>query len=379
MMKKTLYIFIVLLVVGAAIFWYLSDKSQSVHSSIEPELVSIKKDLIALQKDKKNTQLTEKEHLEKTHEILNKLPDTHKRLKHIYKIATSPLPEIMFYGRLIDQYEKPVKNASVGYTGENAHLSKGGGMGIVKTDDDGYFIINTTGAALELSGVRHPEIEAVSYEAPTKNMNSTRNVRESTIRFLQHDNNEYSLNWRNHTEKNKAYIVRANRLGEYQGAVKGGTTTYHNLDGRQYTLSLLEKKFKRRVKEGVHDGHFIVSCTRKATMKNHRDYGDWTTTISPINGGIQETNDIYMSEAPASGYKPSISFDMKIGSDDYEFRVLNRRYYFTANNGETYGSLFMHFEPHAKYKDKLCGISFNKYRINPTGSRSLVLKNSTIN
>jgi len=376
MIKNKILIIIVFLIIIVAVVLQLSNKEEQtqMQTSIDPVLAPIKKELIKMQNDKAFKQLTKADKLDKTKTVLNKIPDKYKQLKHQYKMAISPLPDIAFYGRVIDQHGQPVKNASVGYTGENAYLSTGGGMGSVNTDDDGYFVINTSGAALELSGVGHPEIDYVSYQSPYASIRSTRNMKEYTVRFVQHDDNRYALNWRNYTDKSKAYLIKVWRFEEYKGALKGSLGAYYNLDDRQYTLNLLGKKYKNRVKEGIHEGHLVVSCTRKVNMKNHRDYGDWTATITPINGGIQETNDLYMNKAPTSGYEPSLSMDMKYGTDDYQFRLLNKRYYFMANNGKIYGSLFVHFEPHANYKNNLCRVEINSYKINPTGSRNLEIK-----
>lgn len=288
-------------------------------------------------------------------------------------VALSTLPDIAFYGRVIDQYGQPVKNASVGYTGENAHLSAGGGMGSVRTDEAGYFIIETTGAALELSGIGHPEIDSVSFETPNRlTSTSTKSPKEFVIRFLSHDKSGAVLNYNNYSEKSKAYIVNAWRLGEYEGALGGDVIARYDADGKYYTLLLEQEVYDNRLKEGKTAGNIHVSCTRPH-MEGIRDYGDWRVSITPINGGIQETTDLYMNEAPETGYKPSLNIVMNKGDSNYRPYLRNKRYYFKSNNGKEYGSLFIHFQPFISVKRETCRLDIY-YRINPTGSRNLELR-----
>jgi hypothetical protein len=104
------------------------------------------------------------------------------------------------------------------------------------------------------------------------------------------------------------------------------------------------------------------------------DYGDWSVTISPVNGGgIQETDDLYMNMAPKTGYLPSLTIDRRIGSSSYLPALLNKRYFFTSNDGQDYGSLYVHYEPFAREDIDGCIIRFS-WKLNTTGSRSLEIK-----
>jgi len=376
--KTNKIVFLITVVVFIGIVFYFfnhmnNKRSTSMLTTIAPALLPVKEALLEMQEDKKFNQLSKAEQLEKTKAILNKIPDTHQQLKQKYKMAISPLPEITFYGRVIDQYGQPVKNASVWYSGENAYLSVGGGSGIVITDDEGYFMINTTGAALELGAIRHSEIDEVSYSSPKRSVNSSRNVLESTVRFLQHDKNRYALSWSDYVDKRKPYIINAWRLGKYEGAISGSVSAGVPANGKVYTLKLDEKERRERVIEGEKEGDFHISCNRPHIV-SYKDYPDWNVSFNPVNGGIQVTNDLYMYYAPDAGYQSTLEINMRKGTKGYKHKLINQRYYFTSNTGRHYGSLFVHFEPFISIKEDVCRIRLS-YRLNPTGLRNLNLKN----
>ena len=92
------------------------------------------------------------------------------------------------------------------------------------------------------------------------------------------------------------------------------------------------------------NGDLIVRCERES-MQQHTDRSDWSVTIEPINGGIQEARDRYLNLAPESGYQPSITIAKKFGEKDYQPSVIEERYYFTAHNGQVYGTLFNDYRP----------------------------------
>ena len=339
---------------------------------IDPALIPVKQALLELQQDEGFQMLGKQEQLEKTYAILEKIPDSHQQLKHQYQVAMGSLPDITFYGRIIDQHGLPVKNASVWYSGENAYISAGGGMGAGRTDDDGYFMIDTSGAALVLGAVSHPEIDEVFYELRIDTNSATKKQYKSVIRFLSHDKKGAALNYNNYSEKDKAYIVHAWRLGEYEGAIEGNVISDYDNDGKYYTLTFDQTRLGVRKKEGKTDGHIYISC-RRPHMTHNRDYGDWSISITPVNGGIQETDDIYMNIAPESGYQTSLDINMTKSSQGYVHELRDKKYYFKSNSGKEYGSLLMEIKPFSRASKEACRIEVF-YKLNPTGSRNLELK-----
>lgn len=375
-MKKYFLLTAAIIIIIALVFYFVGPSEEGGRiTNVDPELIPIKKALLALHQDQSFQQLSSQAQRDSINEVLENVPNSHRQLKRQYQVAMSSLPSIEFYGLVIDQNGSPVKDASIFYTGENAYLSAGGGMGHVRTDENGYFVIKTTGAALELGGVRHPEIDSVSYETPYRLItDSTRSPKELAIRFVSHDKTDPVLNYNNYSSKDKAYKINAWRLSEYEGAVGGNVNGYYSYTGKIYTLNLTGKNYNEIKQEGEHNGVLRVSCIRQ-NMESFNDYGDWAITITPINGGIQETTDLYMNIAPASGYQASLKIVMHKDISGYVPYLRNKRYYFTSNNGKEYGGVFVHFEPHARFDyDNGCRINIAAFKINPTGSRKLELK-----
>ncbi len=356
MKNKTLYLFIPALFIVSVFVWQYT-KIEKVVSSTDPVLIPIKNTLIETQQENGFQQLSKNEKLEKVNEVLEQMPPQYKNLKRQYQIAMSLLPDITFWGRVVDQHNQPVANAEIYYTGTNAYLSSGGGRGRLHADEQGYFEIDTTGASLSLTGVVDSSIDRIS---------------TGIVRFESHDGKRGYDNWKKYTTKETAYIVHAWRLSEYKGTFKGSSGGHLNADGNIYTLRFSDKWNAVQRFEGVQPGHLRASCTRPH-MESNRDYGDWSVSITPINGGIQETNDLYLNIAPESGYQPSLDIVMKKGDSSYKHEIKNKRYYFNSNSGKEYGSLQITMRPFRNAKKEACNIDI-RYKINPTGSRNLELK-----
>ena len=342
-------------------------------SATEPALIPVKEKLFELSQDKNFQEKSKEQQIKQIQTVLEQIPPEYKKLKRQYQLAMSALPDIKFYGRVIDQYGRPISGAKVRYSGTSTYLSAGGGRGQVETDEQGYFEIDTEGAKLVLGSVIHPDIvyshqldSGLGQEIPQEILKSTK------VFLSQEDNRGIYSNWRHHTEKEKIYIIHAWRLGKYEGAKAGDVIGDYDGDGKYYTLLLNKSRYKDRRKDGKTKGHIYISCTRPH-MENNRDYGDWSISIAPVNGGIQEVDDLYMNQAPETGYQSSIDIDMRKGSSSYAPYLLNKRYYFKSNNGKEYGSLFIHIKPFSNVQKEACRLNIY-YKINPTGSRNLELK-----
>lgn len=287
-------------------------------------------------------------------------------------VALSSLPEISFFGRVIDQYNQPVKNAKIWYSGSNAYLSAGGGRGIVETDEEGYFKIDTTGASLVLGSISHPDIDEILYELPNATTtNSSKAV--STITLGSKIYGSTMLSYIEHTEKDKAYVINAWRLENYNGAVSKNVRGHFDREGNVTTVNLTGKTYKTTKLSGIQDGQLIITCTTDR-VDGPGIYGNWTVLVSVIDGGIQETNDTYLNKAPENGYLSSIKVEMKKTDNNYQYTLSDKRYYFRSNNEQEYGSLLINFEPYAKHWDDQPCIIDIKAKINPTSSRNLELK-----
>jgi len=369
-MKNKITLFITIFIgIFFIFYWQITEKQKINQTTIDSALIPVKQALFDLQQSQEFSEMNKNEQLNETIAVLDKIPDSHKHIKHQYQVALSGLPEINFYGRVVDQYGLPVNKAQIWYSGTNAYLSAGGGSGVLYTDEEGFFEISTSGSELVLGAVSHPEIDKILYELPDVGNNARAAI--SSIILDSHNNGAHKINYTNYSEKENAYIINAWRLGKYEGAIGSNLLAAFDSDGKLYTLSLDRKTFRDQIAQGKKDGQLYISCTRPH-MQSLRDYGDWSVSIVPVNGGIQETNDTYMNLAPISGYQSSFDISMKPGDENYSHK-LKKYFYFKSNGGKEYGSLIVNMRPFKNSSKEACRIDIG-YKINPTGSRNLELK-----
>jgi len=276
---------------------------------------------------------------------------------------------IDFYGKLVDQHGDIVPNAVIPYCTGGKFLASGKGCGNTRTDAQGRFEIHSEGGSLTLSTFSHPEID---FSFPKPKYGGTHSVQKGQMTFWGYQRMEGGNEplWTEASEDNP-YIFIAWRTGKFEKVIIGDANSHQKPDGTIYTMRLDKKRYKDRRVEGISDGHIRTSC-RRGSIRNNRDWVDWQVTIEAINGGIQITDDSYLNLAPETGYQPTYSIDMRKNNENYKDSLINQRFYFRANNGETYGSLYIHIKPHfAKNK---CIVNIDQYKINPNGSRNLAVR-----
>lgn len=380
MSKKSRFIllFSIFIIISGISVFYWGAGLNNYEPVIDEKIVPIKHELIELQNTDKFKKLTKEDKIKEINSVLDNLPAEYGKLKKQYQVAMGSLPEIYFFGRVIDQYNQAVSGAEIYYRGTNAYLSEGSGTGYAVTDKDGYFKLRAVGASLVLGKVTRPGIE-YSYKVNSYFGEASGGKRlKLSQRFVSIDSKSGGTkNWKNYSSKDKAYIIQAWRLGEYNGAIKDRAILDLNGDGRIYTVNLNEKNRRKTLQEGqLEKGDFYITCKRDP-IKSYKDYKDWYVSITPVTGGIQKTEDLFMNVAPETGYKPGISIDMKLGTDEYKDRLFNQRYYFNINNGINYGSFLIEYDPFSNIKENLCRIKIF-YKYNPKGSKSLELKKKKI-
>jgi len=291
------------------------------------------------------------------------------------------LPDFTIYGRVLDQYAQPVVGARVTYEGTHSFLSAGSGLGYVTTDEKGNFVIHANGNSLVLAEIKHPDI---SYSYPfaggygKTTTNAMYSITRRQIKFRNGGADTRYENAQPYTNSNHPFVISTYRLSGYEGAYSKQERFRLNADGRIYTIFFKKEHGANEIQEGVVPGQLHVSCTRKHHMVNLKDYGDWSFSIKPVDGGIQPTEDIYLNEAPESGYQPSYDINMKRSDPKYMHTILNQRLFFTTNQGKKYGALYANFEPHFDWRAKIdwCSLTLI-YKFNNTGSRNLELDGLT--
>jgi hypothetical protein len=93
---------------------------------------------------------------------------------------------------------------------------------------------------------------------------------------------------------------------------------------------------------------------------------NWSVTISVPDGGLLQTNEEFMFEAPTDGYQQSIEVQMTT-NDLHWTAGVKMQFYFKSRNGSVYGRAAATIYP--QYQ-KAAAIDMDYY-VNPTGSRNL--------
>lgn len=368
MTRKTgflIVLFVVLLVVGGYLYMMPPSSEVSIKKEVDPELEPFVEDI----KEIKELSKTEPEKAEENGEaLLAQLPEKYKR--YIEFGFDSAIAPVAFYGKIVDQYGEPVEGAKVGYMVHGRFLARGKGYGYAQTDGQGRFEIHGEGANIELTGVKHPNI---NFRFP-ENASGAR-YGSAIARMTFYDVSPEmgrTVPLLSDTSQEKPYVFTAWRVEKYEQVIIGSESLYIPPDGRTYTIDFNEKQdIHRFIREGLSEGHLRISCEREP-MKDYGDRVNWKIILEPVAGGIQQTDDLYLNLAPESGYQRSLTIKMQKGSPDYKPELTEQRYFFTANNGQIYGSLFVSIMPHSKL-DR-CRFAVREFKINSNASRNLALK-----
>jgi len=133
-------------------------------------------------------------------------------------------------------------------------------------------------------------------------------------------------------------------------------------DGKNYAIDLVKPE---KVQDGKR-GDIRVTFTRPLNAKYYKTKIDWSVTIEGIGGGLIETDDVFMNEAPKFGYQKKWRLEMKADDSDYQFEA-KRKFYLKSRNGKVYGRLEFEFIP--IYNDQ--SVINARWWLNPNGSRNL--------
>lgn len=282
--------------------------------------------------------------------------------RHQYQLGFGGLEDMSFYGQVVDQHGEPVAGATLKVEGGGKLLASGAGMYRAQTDDEGKFSVHMKGGSLIITEISHPNIKFLF-------PNHLQSLGAGGLTLWNHQRMKGGNEplWSDYPEDNP-YIFQAWRIDSDE-LVTNLKSDYDILradcEGNIYTLDLLaDARSKERKFQGVGDGQLRVRffCEEAQATKT----ADWTLEIEAIDGGLLETDDIYMFKAPEVGYISSYRWTFHKDHPNYP-GILSQKFYFYSNHGKEYGSLVLSFRVFQG------GPILNaKYNINPNGGRSLL-------
>jgi hypothetical protein len=250
-----------------------------------------------------------------------------------------------FYGKVIDQYGLPVARADVSLVINRA--AGGGAAQKTQTDEKGLF---------QFTGIKGQSL----------------NITPEKIGY-QIEGHGLGLKGLNGPETSPD-----NRAIYTMWKLKGPEPMLHNElntrkiqpDGRVFTVDFV----KNEITEGTNvAGDILVQIKRPPEVKPREKY-DWSFVMTAIDGGfIEVTNDVYLNEAPQSGYQQQYQMNRYatnvVNYSTYSLYRTDRTFFLKSRGGKVYGHFHIN-ELDPDYRGGMASLRIESY-INPAGSRNL--------
>jgi len=258
------------------------------------------------------------------------------KAKGMYEAGKLSNLDIEFYGKVIDQHGNPVAGARVGVSLLRWRiLDAGGAFHEFTTDSEGYF---------DVSGISGQVL---------------------TIRSISKDGYEII------GEAKRTQTFRVESLGKRD---KNNPIIFHAWKKLE-SEPLYYGEYKQKLRDsGVLEAINFPGLNNGLSARFDLDPNgipykpeNWKISIKANAGGIIESQgEIFMNEAPESGYELVWSKAYAKGTEGFTDEGRKKFYFRSGNN---YGRLEVNYV--AYYKKGIAGILRIKYWINPNGSRNL--------
>jgi len=247
---------------------------------------------------------------------------------------------INFYGRVVDQSNEPVAGATANFTWNDLSPT-GTSRDSTTSDGDGLFRLeNRMGKGLSVS------VSKEGYYTPTS---------EKIMSFEY----AYPLGQAFKPDAGNPVVFHLRKKGHGEALIHGENLFGFDTNGTIRYLDLLAGKNTL-----TPPGDLAVQFTRGA--RNSDGKYDWSVGISVPDGGLLESDDEFMFEAPTDGYQPLIQ--IKMTADDPSWASGGKKkFFFQSRGGSIYGRAEATIYP--RYQ-KGAAIALDYY-VNPTGSRCL--------
>jgi hypothetical protein len=239
------------------------------------------------------------------------LTESERYWQNIVELSESGIKDIRFNGKVIDQYNNPISNVNIKFTGSRNTYARGSGPGTIQTNDQGEFEINDSkGDMLSID-----KLSKQGYQ-----INSGQQFYPGYSSAPQEiEGRPLIKSWADYTQSNP-YIFKAWKIERYPKVAQ--SSSFAGFEPEIiYTLDFLKK---HKLKQDLLEGDI------KVVFKQSGDA--WQLELSAIDGGMQITEDMYLNWAPDSGYQEKMVF-----RGDRKNRFMNRVLYFTSRNQTVYG------------------------------------------
>jgi hypothetical protein len=298
-------------------------------------------------------------------------PDTVKqreetrRMGIVRRFISGRTIPIEFYGRVLDQHEKPVSGVKVMFEISSAKMPLTSFYEVQRhvenpvrySDERGYFSLNGfEGSNLFL------KLEKKGYRTEGRwQAHTPKPGNSNALQYIYHGAESHRFKPNASSPEifhiwEKAPRERLLREGFRAGISRDGTPV--NLD------------FKRDIVES--GGNLRVSLRQNPIQNDTGGKYEWTVKIESLNGGLVLANEQYLFLAPESGYLKEFVFTMPVDAPKWD-DVKEFYFYVKLNDGTTkYGRLYIDLMTDVRdNKGFLRGSIRGSFLYNPSGSRVL--------
>jgi uncharacterized protein YegP (UPF0339 family) len=283
--------------------------------------------------------------------------------EHINKIRNYMLSRnksLEIYGLVVDQYNQPISDAEIvyviSYYDGNVRADYGYAVEYYKiySDQDGRFaLLNQLGFNLGIKKIKKTGYEFT--DVPNKSY-----ANGTTYSYLEGADIPKKIT------ADSPVVLKGWKIEETpQTYFQRDGVNYGFKSGETYTINFLNRGKKQK---GEAEGDLRVSFERSGDMAKNKP--SWHVRLEAVNGGLVETSDTYMYQAPEDGYSSVWEFGHNNEDSDYESKK-HVDFYLKSRNGQVYARLNMELIPF--YNNKY-SVIYTSYLANPTGSRSLYSK-----
>jgi hypothetical protein len=341
MKKRNIVLLIILLLIVFGFLILLHNKSKVLVSKKANELQSQQLNKIEIKKnDQQANAISNMPHATNVH--VSGIPDS--VMSYVKKIQIDPQYDwkqpITFYGRVVDGSNVVVVGASIHFNWTDLS-EKGTSQADTKSESNGGFLLTGQhGKRLSVTASKDGY-----YTYPSEKLSSFEYANPADGLFTPDAGNPI--------------VFHLRKKGQSADLIHGVQLFGFHTNGPVQYLDLLKSKNTL-----TPPGDLTAQFTRSPRNSNARY--DWTVTISVPDGGLLESDDEFMFEAPADGYQPKI--EIKVAADDpHWFAVATKRFYFKSRNGSVYGRA----EAKINSLYQKAAASDLDYYVNPSGSRNL--------
>lgn len=343
MKNKNIIILVIALIILGFIFFIFSKKDQT--SSSGSNVTAPTETRLSEKNSKKVTAKGEEDSIDAKREIFDSLS---RKLQKMWIISDSSVFPIKFWGKVIDQYNNPVRDVNILYYAGGGYIGGGSGFGRIKTDENGLFEIKgAKGGSLNLREMKKDGYEIVI--KPEEN--------------LFHDYKEYpdSLIWTDYTSKNPFVYKAWKYTGKFdKNKMKSSSAhVYCKSGGEECTVDLFGPPTQNSKKDFI-NSQFIIKYYQEEG-KDRKNPGKWKLIITAIDGGVQKAVQHYTSEVPKEEFLDSITYSSDdFAGEQYGYRIRS----FYVMNDKIYARFSFKITPY--FQDIYCSI-ISKYTINTAG------------